>query len=206
MSLIGIGSVRKRIIPKRANNPMATPVLNLNALKLNPSYSDAYIQLGIIYQGEESNAKALESFKKAIEIDPENRNNYFPLINYFIVIKDFDQAVIETKKTIDSDPDDADGYYKLSIIYLEKENYLKSFLQLTNAIVKKKSFPEYYVLDFDGITRMKLADMYIKRAEISYKLNSKELMCEDYNMSLNLIEDNLVLKNKIKSLILENCK
>ena len=33
MSLIGIGSVRKRIIPKRANNPIATPVLNLNALR-----------------------------------------------------------------------------------------------------------------------------------------------------------------------------
>ena len=32
MSLIGMGSVRNLIIPKRANNPIATPVLNLNAL------------------------------------------------------------------------------------------------------------------------------------------------------------------------------
>ena len=111
----------------------------------------------------------------------------------------------DIKNTIDSDPDDADGYYKLSVIYFEKENYLKSFLELTNAIVKKKSFPDYFVLDFDGVTRIELVDMYIKRAEISNKLNSKELMCDDYNMALNLIEDNLDSKNKVDTLISENC-
>ena len=176
-----------------------------NALKLNPNYSDAYIQLGILFQNKEEYPKALEYFKKAIEIDPENRNNYFPLINFYIVSEDYNQAVIETKKTIDSDPNDPDGYYKLAIIYNLQEDNLKSILELSNAIDKMTTFTDYYVLDLDGVTSIELVDMYLLRAKIYRKMNEKELMCEDYNSALDLTENNLDLYNEIQKLISENC-
>tara|TARA_Y100000385_G_scaffold197045_1_gene204010 strand:- start:117 stop:503 length:387 start_codon:yes stop_codon:yes gene_type:complete len=127
------------------------------------------------------------------------------LINYYILIKDYDKAILEIKKTIDSDINDSDGYYKLYVIYYEKKNYLKSFLEITKAIEKKKSFNDYYVLDFDGKTKIELSDMYYKRAELSKILNSNKLMCEDYITLLGLKEDNQELKSKVESLILENC-
>ena len=127
------------------------------------------------------------------------------MINYYILIKDYDKAILEIKKTIDSDINDSDGYYKLYVIYYEKKNYLKSFLEITKAIEKKKSFNDYYVLDFDGKTKIELSDMYYKRAELSKILNSNKLMCEDYITLLGLKEDNQELKSKVESLILENC-
>ena len=177
----------------------------LKALELNANYSDVYIQLGVIYQLKE-NKKALEYFKKAIEIDPETRNNYFPLINYYILLNDFDNAVSLIKKTIKSDPKDADGYYKLSLIYLKQKDYLNAFLELTRALEKKIEFKDYYILDFDGITRVELAEMYYKRAKLSKILNSQKLMCEDYNRALLEITVKEGDKMKeIEGLILENC-
>ena len=175
------------------------------ALELNANYSDVYIQLGVIYQLKEDK-KALEYFKKAIEIDPETRNNYFPLINYYILLNDFDSAINLTKKTIESDPKDADGYYKLSLIYLKQKDYLNSFLELTRAIEKKMSFEEYFILDFDGITRIELSNMYYNRAELSKLLNSQKLMCEDYNrVILEISNEESDKKEEIETLILENC-
>lgn len=43
----------------------------LHNATVNPRDADAHVQLGLIYQQRRQDAKALEHFKKAIEIDPE---------------------------------------------------------------------------------------------------------------------------------------
>ena len=58
----------------------------------------------------------------------------------------------------------------------------------------------------DGITRIELAEMYYKRAELSKILNSQKLMCEDYNRAiLEISDEESDKKEEIETLILENC-
>ena len=92
------------------------------------------------------------------------------------------------------------------MIYLKQKDYLNSFLELTRAIEKKISFEEYFILDFDGITRIELNNMYVKRAELSKILNSQKLMCADYNRALlEITEEEGDKMKEIEGLILENC-
>lgn len=42
------------------------------AVKLNPKYSEAYALLGVVYRRQDEEEKAMESFRKALEIDPDH--------------------------------------------------------------------------------------------------------------------------------------
>ena len=50
----------------------------LEAVEINPEYSDAYVSLGIVYQSLKETEKAVKMFDEALDIDP---NNYKALNN-----------------------------------------------------------------------------------------------------------------------------
>ena len=186
-----------------SNNAIKDYEKSLNIL---PERIETYTDLGDIYIKNGNYQKAEENFKKAIELNNEERNSYYPLINLYIVTKNFDEATKITNKTIEMDPNDCDGYYRLYLINYEKGNYLKSFLELSNSINKKKEYPDYYVYDYDQDIQLELEDMYIKRGELSLKLNDTIMACENYNFALDLVSENDDLKNNIQLLIDSNCK
>ena len=188
----------------------------LKYLDLFPESDRTYVQLGNMYLYDNnsiSKDKALEYFKKAIEIDPNERNNYFPLINFYINTKNYELALLELSKVFKYDFDDPEGYYKRSLIYLEQEEYLKSYRDITTAISKKTSETEYSISNSDlrENKNIELHDMFIKRAFISKKLNNNDMMCEDYKLAtssykaININVEENSIENKIDDLILTNC-
>lgn len=54
------------------------------AIEINPNYSEAYDKLGLIYEEKKMDEKAIEYYKKAIEIDSKCFNAINGLGNIYL--------------------------------------------------------------------------------------------------------------------------
>ena len=94
----------------------------------------------------------------------EEINSY--LTNYYLSVKDYDEAIKTIDKTIEMDHDDPDGYYKESLIYYDQKDYLNSLINVSNAILKSEEEDrlangDYYISDLNNIDRITLDDLYV---------------------------------------------
>lgn len=85
----------------------------------------SYLQIGGIYDKKGNYIKAIEVFKKALEIEPKIDNTYIILsYMYEYKIKDLDKAIEMKKKVLELNPNEQ--YYKNELKYLiDKRNKLK---------------------------------------------------------------------------------
>ena len=149
--------------------------------------------------------KATDDFKKAIELDPKNTSFIYYRIKTYLFNDDFENAKIEINKTISIDKNDPEGYYDSALIYKKQKKYLQSLIQVSKAI---DLFLEsnYTIMDDKIIDNLGIEDLYVFRAQLFKLLQDKAGECEDYNLALQSIKDNIRKKEKIEILIMENCK
>jgi len=87
----------------------------LNALKLNPHFSEAIQLLGVIEHQLSNYALAIELISKAIEINPTNAIFYSNRGNSYRAIKQFENAIKNYERAIELNPDYADAHYNLGL-------------------------------------------------------------------------------------------
>ena len=153
--------------------------------------------------------KAKKDFLKAIELDPEDRNSYFNLVNYYLTVKEYEKAIETIDKTIEMDYNDPDGFYKESLIYYDQKDYLNSLICISNAILKAQEEDrlangDYYISDLNNIDRITLDDLYAFRGNLFSILGNKKSACEDYQKVKDLGGDKI--DSKIEMFISTNCK
>jgi len=83
-------------------------IFNYNkAIELNPSYAEAYNDLGIIFEAKGDLGQAKEMYRKAIEIAPQYIKSYSNLALLYEKQRDYNKALTYWKKRLDlSDPED----------------------------------------------------------------------------------------------------
>lgn len=112
-------------------------------LTIDPKSGDAYMGLGEIYWREEEDyQKAINAFKKALEVEPNNANNrtiYIALAGIYEELKLYNECLsaLEKAKSIDPDYGDVyagfgDYYNKLKQFDKAKENYNKAIVIYRN--------------------------------------------------------------------------
>ena len=163
---------------------------------------------GKIFMNKGQLGKAKEDFLEAIEIDPEYRNSYFNLINYYLKTRNYNEAIRTIDKTIEMDYNDPDGFYKKSLIYFELEKYLNSLIYVSKAILKSEEDDrlakgEYYISDLNNIDKIELEDLFAFRANLFLMLGDKKEAINDYKSAINLTIDT-EKKEKFEKLIEQN--
>ena len=118
------------------------------AIKLHPEFSDAFLNLGIIFEETDKLDEALKNLERANEIDPDN-----PLIlnNLGIALEKLDRkedAIIHFEKAIEIDPFIPDTSTTLQIFFSPSK--LKGLVDLSHFLSCSAILSEFIVLLFSN--------------------------------------------------------
>ena len=95
-------------------------------LKIDPNYTEAHNNLGVLFGKLRENQKAKECYEKAIEIDPNHANAHYNLGNIFRLLTDHQKARECYEKAIEVNPTYTDAHNNLGVIFKGLENYQKA--------------------------------------------------------------------------------
>lgn len=106
------------------------------AIRHNPTYTDAYVNLGKIYSAKMGLPdKAISTYLAAIERDPASHKAYYELgAVYQNVKKDFRKAVVNFTRAIQIKPDYDLAFFSLGVSLTELAKYNEAIVALENAL------------------------------------------------------------------------
>jgi len=87
------------------------------ALELDPTLSDAHVNLGCLYQEAGKSIQAEAHYRAAIEHAPSDPIPHFNLAALLADLGRTDEAIQAYRVAIDHDPDCADAHYNLGLLY-----------------------------------------------------------------------------------------
>jgi len=118
------------------------------AIELKADYARAYYYAGIIYVGKKDLDKAIDYFKKFLDLKPSYPNNVeacitLAFLNFFKY--DYKTADEYFKKVIEYSPDKAEAYYDVGDIYYDRiKNMDKAMEYFKRAVELKPDFADAY--------------------------------------------------------------
>jgi tetratricopeptide (TPR) repeat protein len=113
------------------------------AIKINPPYVDAYIDLGFCQAQIGMYDEALKSVNKALEMDPNNSGAMDVKGIVFYYLRDYDESIKWHDKAINVDPNNSDAWYNEARTYKERasqgddEKAAKAFEKASELDAKK---------------------------------------------------------------------
>lgn len=96
------------------------------AIELNPTYADAYLELGGVYYELGNFDKQLEMYQKAALYAPKDFNILYYLATAYEDKGMYDQAIAQYESTLQVRPDHKDSLYQLAILYLMHSDKTKA--------------------------------------------------------------------------------
>jgi tetratricopeptide (TPR) repeat protein len=90
--------------------------------------------LGNAQYGAEKYSRAVASYSRAIELDPEVASAYYNRGLAHAELGDYDEAISNYTRAIDLDPEDASAYYNRGVVHAELGDYDEAISNYTRAI------------------------------------------------------------------------
>jgi tetratricopeptide (TPR) repeat protein len=87
------------------------------AIKLNPDYTEAFINLGVTYYQLGKYSKAIDAYEKALRLNPRSPSLYNKLGSAYIIHGSYTKALDSFKKATDIEPDNPVSHYNLGVAY-----------------------------------------------------------------------------------------
>ena len=104
------------------------------AIKLNPSYAEAYTNRGNAYSDKGDPDQAIADYTKAIELNPKLAQAYYNRGNAYRKKGDPDRAIADYTKAIELNPKLAQAYTNRGIAYYNKGDLDQAIADYTKAI------------------------------------------------------------------------
>lgn len=95
----------------------------LRSIELNPDFSEAYNNLGLVYHEQGNYTDAIECFHEMLEVFPNNSDAYYQLGSLYSLKGNYSDAIKYYKKAIELNPDNYDAYYFLGSRYKKQGNF-----------------------------------------------------------------------------------
>ena len=114
------------------------------ALELDDLNSKGHNYLGNVYSELKEYEKAIEQYKKAINIDLNFRDPYINLGNVYSDLKEYEKAIEQYKKAIEIDPKYPGSYNNLGLVYYDLKDCEKAIAQYTKAIETDPKYASAY--------------------------------------------------------------
>jgi tetratricopeptide (TPR) repeat protein len=102
------------------------------AVKLNPNFSDAYINMGNVFYHQRKYAEAAHYYRFAIEAEPDNAQAYFNLGNTLDAVGPTEEAVECYQRSLDLDSSFSEVHYNLAAACEKLELWKEAFQHWTN--------------------------------------------------------------------------
>ena len=140
------------------------------AISINPQYTDAYNDRGVVRSALGSLSEGIKDFEQAVQINPQYSTAYVNLGIARLKSKDYEQAIINFDRALQINPNIADAYL----------NRGKSYLYLGK---KEKA-----IADYDQALNINPNDVqaYDSRAIARFRLGDKQGAIKDFSRSLEL--------------------
>jgi tetratricopeptide (TPR) repeat protein len=120
----------------------------------------------LYYERTGQTQKALEAYKRAIEMDNYNNMARFNLANLYYRLGQMDMAEATFKKVMEQEPDYAETYYSLGLLYAELNRNTEAISQLRKALDLNIDNPRVYynlgLLYQNGQSPEKAAEIFEK--------------------------------------------
>jgi len=143
---------------------------------LSNGTAEKVLNEGIKYGKQGNSDKAILSFTKAIELNPNYAYAYFNRGIVYGEKGELNRSISDYTKAIELDPNNAIAYSNRALVYAGKENYNQTISDLTKAIEIKPD----------------LALAYINRAGFYDLLGYSDKSILDYNKAIELDRNNAV--------------
>ena len=185
------------------------PVLK-KALEIDPTFGEAWQELGYIYNSKNDYRNAFKMFTKATEVDSSLVNSYFERAHISKNInKDYDGAVGDFARVIELDPESYMGYFAKGAIEVRNGKYKQGIVDLTRAIELKSDYSNAYydrgqAYFFRGQKDLALADWsraieispnrttgYFSRGDLYLTEGKLDLALKDFSRHIELSPQDL---------------
>ena len=150
------------------------------ALKIDPTYSQAAFYLGLTYNALYDEGKAQEYYKKAIEIDPDYLEAHADYGGMLLDVGDVDEAIRQFNIVLQRDPKNTDALTMLAQAYRFKQLYPQSIESANQAIQLAPKRAEPYLWLGDSLRlsgkyadAQSSYDSYLKFSDFDSKLAGK---------------------------------
>ncbi|MCX6581925.1 MAG: tetratricopeptide repeat protein [Candidatus Aminicenantes bacterium] len=171
----------------------------INAIKLDPTYIDAYYMLGVAYMALKEYQTASNYFEKALELNPENQEVLFQLRLINTILEKNNSAFEFLQEISDVESNILIKYY-IGINYVKIEKYDQAELIFNEVISKDPDFiPAYLGLGYvslglgnwsAGIDQLSnILSSAPANEEIHYILGLLHLGNNDFRSALNELEE-----------------
>ena len=104
----------------------------------------AYLEEGGKYYGDQKYGKAMDAFRKAIEITPGNAYAHYNLATTYERLNMSDEAIASYKQAIAINPDEQLFYYDLGAVYVREKRFDDALLAFGNAVKVNPAFTDAY--------------------------------------------------------------
>ena len=102
---------------KAAQDDIQGALISYNkAIEINPSYFDAYFNLGNTYQQLNQLDKSIDSYKKSINLNPKSPEAYNNLGNIYHQLSMTDEAMIQFQNAVKYGPNLAEAHFNFAFI------------------------------------------------------------------------------------------
>ena len=98
--------------------------------------------LGVVQDGLGQHEKAIDTFKRAIEINPDSPETYFNMGSILHRLHRNEEAKKNYEKTINLKPDFVNAYYNLGLVFQNLQDYKKAMQNHKKAIELQPNFHE----------------------------------------------------------------
>ena len=142
------------------------------AVKINAKDEKLWLILAEAQIANKKNKKALNSLKKAEQINPNNSEVYFPKSNVYLKMSKLQNAKIALEKGIKIEPNNHKAIFQLGNIFLMEKNYLEAIKLFDKSIKIKPNF-------WQAINNQGLAYFEINNINISIKLFESAISIEE---------------------------
>ena len=167
------------------------------ALKINPYYADAYLNIGAAQKEKGYLEDAIESYNQALKIKPDYAEAYSNISVILQDIGNFEAAITSCKQAIKLKPGYADAYYNMGIALQAKGDLETALESYKHAL----SFEPEYTEAYNNIGNVFMAqgnlDAAIEAYKHAVKINSD--FAEAYNNMGNALKDHGSLDAAIDS-------
>jgi len=143
------------------------------AIEINPNYSYAYCDRGVMYQQLGKNDLAIDDYNKAILVDDKNIYAYYNRASQY---SDKQKAMEEYNKVISINPNFAEAYVQRGIIYFNQKKYSLALDELNKALILNPDINQADVVHTycgDALSGEKLYTLAIASYTKAIELNPK---------------------------------
>ena len=170
--------------------------------EIEPNNEELYIQKANIYSKKDQHEKAIDVFKRAIEIADDSADLYSLIGMEYLFLDQYQEAKQNFKKCIELDVEDYSALYNIIYCFdfldetMEAIEYLNSYLdrnpysevawhQLGKQYVETKQFVKAVTaFDFAIISDDTFIGAYLEKAKVLEKLNRFEEAIENYKITI----------------------